>query len=284
MPIRIYCSLILLACSLGMVSRTHAANTEQLVLAVHPFLPVAEINERFTPLAEYLTTATGLKVTVRVGQDYQEHIEAIGKDRVDIAFMGPAPYVKMVEKFGPKPLLARFEVNHAPQLFGAIVARTDGPIQSIADIKGRRFAFGDPESTMSHYVPRFMLSEAGIETAQLADHKFLGSHKNVALAVLASDFDAGAVKYEVFEEYAPQGLRLIAKTPPVSDHLFVTRGNLPAAKIEKLRQALLSLKDAPAGPDIMNKLHKGMTALIAVSDADYDNLRPMVKHADLQAR
>ncbi|TCS72105.1 phosphonate transport system substrate-binding protein [Sulfuritortus calidifontis] len=271
----------LLACFLfgGAASAPLAADMA-LVLAVHPYLPAKEIEQRFAPLAAYLGQALGKPVAVRVGGSYDEHIEAIGRNQVDIAFLGPASYVRMLERFGSKPLLGRFEVNHSPHLYGVIAVRRDSPIRTLEQLKNRRFAFGDPESTMSHFVPRAMLKEAGVPLSALAEHKFLGSHKNVALALLAGDFDAGAMKQEVFEEYAAQGLRALATTPPTPDHLLVTRADLPADMVRQLRNAILALKQRPGGAAILGSLHKGLDAFIPASEKDYAGLRRMVRNID----
>ena len=267
---RIFCLLVYLLCSTAWAS-------DALVLAVHPYLPSAEIQQRFAPLAKYLEQKTGHPITVRVGRDYNEHVSAIGGNQVDIAFMGPAPYVLMVAMHGRKPMLARIEVNGKPVLGGTIIARTDGPLRSLSDLKGRRFAFGDRESTMSALVPQYMLQEAGVPLSALRGYDYLGSHKNVALGVLGGDYDAGAVKQEIFDELAPRGLRVLAQLPTVSEHVFVARSNLPPELVDKLRHALLSLATEPDGQQIMQSMHKGMTAMVPASDQDYQSLRAMMR-------
>lgn len=248
-----------------------------LILAVHPYLPSNEIQQRFAPLAKYFSKLFNRPVVVRVGRDYDEHVEAIGTNAVDIAFMGPAPYVLMVARHEKKPLLARIEVDGKPVLGGVIIARVGSPLHGLGDLKGRRFAFGDRDSTMSSLVPQYMLQEAGVPLAALTGYEYLGSHKNVALGVLAGDYDAGAVKQEVFDELAPRGLRVLATMPTVSEHLFVTRSNLPPEQVEKLRQGLLNLKAEPDGKTIMQSINKGMTNMVPVTDADYQALRAMMR-------
>lgn len=254
-----------------------ASPPEPLVLAVHPYLPSSEIQQRFTPLAKYLGELMQRPVVVRVGRDYDEHVTAIGTNAVDMAFMGPAPYVLMVAHYDKKPLLARIEVGGKPLLGGVIIARTGDPLRSLSDLKGRRFAFGDRDSTMSSLVPQYMLQEAGVPLSALASYEFLGGHKNVALGVLSGDYDAGAVKQEVFDELAPRGLRVLATMPFVSEHLFVARSNLPSPQVERLRQGLLDLKTHPQGKFIMQSIHKGMTSMAPAADADYQGLRAIMR-------
>lgn len=253
-----------------------AAATEPLILAVHPYLPTAEIITRFTPLADALARAAGRPVKLRIGNNYAEHINAIGEDRVDIAYLGPVSYVKLVARYGKKPLLARQEVGGQPYLRGVIVVPRDSPLKMLAGLKGKRFAYGDPDSTMSHVIPQHMLQRAGVPDSALSHHAFLGSHHNVVLAVLSGDYDAGAVKEEVFQAQASKGLRALASTPPVADHSFVTSSKLPAALTEALRRTLWQLKETPQGRSILNTMHPNMTALVPAQDSDYDSLRAAI--------
>lgn len=262
---------------LAPLGAAYAAEPAQppLILAVHPFLPRAEIQKRFAPLADYLGQRLGRQVQVRVGRDYEQHIEAVGMDTVDIAFMGPASYVKLVARYGPKPLLARIEINGKPILSGYIITSVNSALHNLSDLRGKRFAFTDPDSTMGSLVPQYVLQQAGVGLKQLGAYQHLGGHKDVALGVLNGDFDAGAVKSEVYDELAPRGLRVLAKLPNVSEHLFVACADLSAQQIALLRQALLQLKSAPQGPAILRAINKEMTAMVSVADADYNSLRTL---------
>jgi phosphonate transport system substrate-binding protein len=240
---------------------------------VHPYLLPAEIAARFAPLAGYLDRQLGQRVQVRVGRDYDQHIETIGRDSIDVAYVGPASYVKMVARHGAKPLLARIEINGKPAVTAYIAARTDSPLRKLADLRGKRFAFGDINSTMGTIVAQHVLRRAGVGLESLGGYQYLGSHRNVALAVLSGDYDAGPVRKEIYDELQPRGLRVLQKLPEVSEHLFVTRSDLPAAQVTRLRLALLGLKDAPGGAAILQAIDREMTAMVPVRDADYDSLR-----------
>jgi phosphonate transport system substrate-binding protein len=268
-------------------SSAHAVGTGDggtLILAVHPYLPAAEILSRFTPLADALAAGIGRPVVVRVGASYDEHIDAIGSDSVDIAYLGSAAYVTLVDKFGAKPLLGRQVVDGDPMLHGEIIVRQDSTIQSLQDLRGARFAFGDPRSTTGHVIPAAMLRRAGVPESALGSVKFLGSHKNVALAVLAGDYDAGAVKEEVFAEFAPRGLRSIALEVPVPDYVIVTSRKLPAPLVDLLRHTLLSLGNTPEGRAAIGAIEPGLGTFVAARDSDYDTLRVLMRSGAAAAR
>lgn len=279
MVMKIFRTLFLLLLLLSAACpAAHAAadEGEPLILAVHPYLIATELVERFTPLARYLSKSTGRKVVVEISKNYQAHIDRIGMDQVDLAYMGPASYVKLVEKYQQKPLLARLEVAGKPFFQGVIITAGNSSIQRLADLAGKRFAFGDPDSTMSHLVPLCMLINAGVDIEKLSRRAFLANHENVALGVLVGDFDAGAVKEEVFHHYQNRGLRLLQKTPPISEHLFVAASTLSETMIERLRQALYTLKDDPDGRLIMENIKEEMTGMVPVHDHDYNNLREIL--------
>jgi phosphonate transport system substrate-binding protein len=253
---------------------------DRLTLWVHPYLPATEITQRFTPLAKYLGEKLGLNVSVRVQQTYQSHLDFVGRDRADIAYLGPASYIRLRDQYGPKPLLAKLEVAGKPFFHGMIVVRHDSGLKSISDLAGKSFAFGDPNSTMSYFVPRGMLLQAGVKVADLQRHDFLNSHHNVALAVLGGYFDAGGVKEEVFYEFEKKGLRILAQSPPLPEHLFVTRANLPAEMVEQIRTRMLAIGESPDKAAILGSLKSTVTNLLPVADRDYDPLREILSALD----
>lgn len=275
---------VLLAALAGLANIAAGAAPEPLVFAIHPFLPPADLQARFTPLANLLGAATGRPVIVRVGRTYEEHDEAIGTDAVDIAYMGPAAYVSVVSRYGPKPILARQVVHGDPMLRGEIIVRQDSAIESLQELKGKRFAFGDRLSAGSYVVAAAMLRQAGVPESALGSRSFLGSHKNVALAVLAGDYDAGAVDEQVFDAYAERGLRSLAPQTPVPEYLVITSAKLPAALRDTLRRTLLHLQDSAEGRAAMAGLEPDFTQFVPAQDSDYDGLRAIMRAAQQGAR
>jgi phosphonate transport system substrate-binding protein len=249
-----------------------AAEQESITLQIHPYLPASELLDRFAPLTKYLSEKTKIKITCNISKDYRDHIDTVGHDKVDLAYMGPASYVFMTQKYGKKHVLARLEISGTPLFQGVIVTRKNSRIRTLNDLKGKSFAFGDPNSTMSYLVPLSMLHKAGIRKDTLARHKFLSSHQNVAFGVLMGDFDAGAVKEEVFYKFKERGLKDLVWTPKISEHVFVSRSTLPAETVNSLRNALLILSDK----SILSAIKNRVTALVPADDSDYDNLRSII--------
>ncbi|UCD34825.1 MAG: phosphate/phosphite/phosphonate ABC transporter substrate-binding protein [Nitrospiraceae bacterium] len=263
---------------LGMESPAPAANP--LIFAVHPYLPATEVLQRFSPLADYLGRYIGRPVRIRVSTSYEDHVALFGEGEADIAYMGSASYVKMVKRYGVRPLLARIQTYGTPTFQGIIIVRDESGLLVAKDLKGRRFAFGDPDSTMSCLVPMYMLREQGVALEDFASYKFLSNHGNVALGVLSGDFDAGAVREEIFYRYEKRGLRELLRTPPVSEYLFVADSSLLPDTVEILREALLGLAEKEEGHSVMKSLSSSITGMVPVQDRDYDDLRRILERME----
>lgn len=268
----------LLACT-GQPAVAGSANG--LLLGVYPYLGLAQIGSRFRPLAGYLEQTLGMPVELRVAASYREHIEFVGRDQLDIAFIGSSAYLEVVEAYGRKPLLASLSGEQGPRFRGHIVVAQDSDINDIEALRGRSFAFGDPRSTMSFRLPLTILRGSGIGLRDLPRHRFVGSHENVALAILSGDFDAGALNAETYANYQGRGMRSIATTIAVSGQLFVVRSDLPADLIDRLRSVLLGMGARPEGRRVLGLLQQGTKATAPVVDADFDTLRSVLGDGDL---
>jgi phosphonate transport system substrate-binding protein len=113
-PIMIFSCICTVLLSLTFAPHKLAYAEESLILAIHPYLPADKLKKKFTPIANYLSRQIGTPIKIKIGSDYDEHIQYIGLNKVDIAYMGPASYVKMTNEFGHKPILARLEIDGNP--------------------------------------------------------------------------------------------------------------------------------------------------------------------------
>lgn len=256
------------------------AQDRTLVFGIHPYLGAEEIIKRYTPLIRFLELELGMSIVLKVGSNYQEHINAIGKDKLDIALLGPASYVEMEKVFGHKPLLARIEKNGSSMIYGQIIVRDTSSIHSIQDLEGKTFAFGDPQSTLSTLVPKALLKQRGLTAEKMGFSKHYDGHINVAYAVLSGEMDAGAVKNSIYEKFKQQGLHSIAQTEKFSEHPFVTRSDLEPELISKLCQLMQDLHKSAKGKDILHAINSNVTALVNVQDSDFDTLRQVLLIAE----
>jgi phosphonate transport system substrate-binding protein len=247
----------------------------KITLGFMPYLSPSTIIEKYTPLVEYLERSLDVDVKIVVAEDYSSHIQNVIDDRVDLAFLGGMPYVKVTQK-SKKPLLVRYEFNNEPTFESVLFTREDSNISSIEDIRGKRMAFGSKRSTLSSQVPTYMLEKSGIELDDLKSHSYIDNHENVVLGVEYGDFDVGAVAKEVFLEYSKMyNLKIIQTSQPLSTHVIVSSTKLDKKLRAKIQKLLLN-----ANRDVLKPISPALTSFVKAKDSDYDKHREILKELE----
>ena len=205
----------------------------------------------FQPVFSAITQATGLNFDIKVGQSYSAVVEAMCAGTAEIAFYGPVSYLQAKAR-GCAELLALAVRGGASVYYSGIFARTDSGINTLADIKGKRIALGDVNSTSSFNVPVAMMLQSGVKPAQDAGKiNMAGSHANVLNALAEGLVDVGGASFDSFEKAVnakaldPSKVKVITKSsaipyPPLAINPKVT----PAIKA-KLREAFNTVHTFP---------------------------------------
>jgi len=219
----------------------------------------------------------GRPVELKVALDFDEAVRDLGEGRTQFAYLTPSTYVLAHRRFGAM-LLATALRRGKPFQHSVIICRRDARLRTLAELKGRTFAFGDVNSTSSHIVPRAMLLDAGVPVELLGSFDHLGHHDAVAASVLRGDYDAGAVMESVATHYASEGLMTLAQSPPIPEFNICAARELPGAVQDALRGALLALtRDGGAGSAVLETLYTDYTGFAQATDADYAGIRAMME-------
>lgn len=262
----------------AVVSAAHAAppspapTQEELFLgSVAMDVPAAMV-QRMAPLTQYLTKKTGIKVSFRASPNLGSAVHELGKDFTQIAYLTPVAYIEARDKYRARPLVS--PLTHGKETFTLVVAvKQDSPIKTMADLKGKAFAFGDQKALLQ----RAVVVNAGIAMTDFSRFGFLKHYDNIAKAVLHDDFDAGILKDTIYEEFAPKGLRKIHTSPPLSSYLFAVSEQVPAKTADALRAAFLQLNaNTPEGKAVLKELDQGYDGFVAAEDKDYDQVRKLI--------
>jgi phosphonate transport system substrate-binding protein len=248
-----------------------AAADEIYLGSVAMDVPAAMV-QRLTPLTNYLSKKTGLKVSFRASPNLGSAVNELGKDQTQIAYLTPVAYIEAQEKFKVKPLVA--PLTHGKDTFNLVVAvLQDSNIHGMSDLVGKSFALGDEKALLQ----RAVVVNGGINLHQLSRFGFLKHYDNIAKALLNKDFDAGILKDTIYEKYAKQGLRSIHTSPPLPSYLFAVNDKMPPETVKKLRSAFLALKaDSAENKAILKELDQGYDGFVAAEDKDYDEVRRLI--------
>jgi phosphonate transport system substrate-binding protein len=253
------------------IRAAHSANAQPAIFVVHPYDTPSRLYARFRPLTLYLGGVLGRPMRLIIAATYDEQIEMIASGRADFAYLGPTPYVRARALSKVEILAGETEAGQAFYQ-SALVVRSDSPIQQVADLAGKRVAFGAEISMSSAVAPKQMLAQAGLARADLAVVAHLDRHERVALAVLHGDFDAGGLRLDIAKAYAPRGLRILAVSMPLPPHIIAASPKVTAEDAQKVRLALLH-PDA-SGQDAMHALGP-QAGFTVIEDAHFQAIRRM---------
>lgn len=193
------------------------------------------------PVMDYLTEATPYTFELKLSSNYLETIAMLKDGRVQIAALGDVSFAEICEAFDAVPILKPLNRHGEPYYHSAIIVTAGSDIRTLADLKGKKFAFGDLHSTSGNLIPRDFLHRHGITLFDLGGYNNLESHDAVARAVLKGHFDAGAVQDSVAEQYQIRGLKILALSEPIPAAPLVVRKGTSPALVEAISAALLAI-------------------------------------------
>jgi phosphonate transport system substrate-binding protein len=233
---------------------------------------------KFTPVIESIQADVEKRlgrptdIEIQIFKTYEDGIEAVCKGTVDFVRFGPSPYILAKRKNADLELIAMELEDGQKQFNGCIVVPRDSKIRELSELRGKSFAFGDRNSTIGRYLVQEHLLSVGIRASDLGRHEYLERHDKVAAAVLAGDFEAGAVKESNHLE-SKDKLRALVTFPNVTKP-WVARAGLDQEVVNGLRAGLLELKD----PIALKALKVSGFAL--TSDKEYEPVRQSMKAAE----
>jgi len=247
-----------------------------LRMGIIPLDTESEISRRFTPLADYLAQLTSRRVELTAASDFVQMINDLKESKIDLAFLTPMMYVEAQRKSQALPLVKALR-DGAPYSRGAIVARTDSMITRLEEIKGKRFAFGDKNSTPTYLVPRAMLADAGINLEDLQEFTFFDHDDSVAKAVIAGEYDAGGLYESNARTYENRGLTVIKTSPDIPGNIICASKHLDQETSELIKKALFSLnRKDKIHVDILTAIDPVCTGFATVSDEEFDIIRKLL--------
>lgn len=138
----------------------------------------------------------GVPVKLFAPADYNGVIEGLLGGNLDMAWLGASGYAKVYlsNPDAVEPVLTKINEDGSFGYYSIGFARVDSGIEDLEDMKGKKFGFGDPNSTSGYLIPSIEIPQAGF-TMNSGDHfgevVFTGGHEQTIVAVQNGDIDGG---------------------------------------------------------------------------------------------
>ena len=279
---RLLAPLLLAALALAGPPPAQAAKPAALRVGFAPFENQREVLRKAEPVVKALSKALGVPVAPFVAGDYPGVVEAMKTGKLDVAFFSPAALV-MAEKVAGARVILKSIYHGRAHYFSAIITRADSGITTLAQLRGKRFAFVDPGSTTGGVYPRLMLMNAGLNPMRdLGKVIYAGGHDSAILAVYNRKVDAAATFSNddrgddaawkhVLGQDAGQ-IRALAFSRPIPNGAVAVSQQLAPPMVARIKQAFLDLGTTPDGRGMLSQMYL-IERFAPASSADYDPVR-----------
>lgn len=229
--------------------------------------------ESYAPLVDYLGEKLGRPIEILQRRTYAEINELLRTGEVDLAFVCTSSYLLGRREFGLELLVAP-QVNGETTYRAKLIVPADSNAESIEDLRGKVFAFTDPNSFTGRIYPTYLLQQIN-ETPEVffARTFFTYSHDDAIYAVANGMADGASVDGLILDyvlERDPnlaERLRIIHTSPPFGIPPVVVSPDINPQLFAELKILLLGMHETPEGLAALKAL--GVDRFVQLSYEDY---------------
>ncbi|WP_211213726.1 substrate-binding domain-containing protein [Desulfomonile tiedjei] len=261
----------------------HSPDHKGLRIAIAAMVSPKETFVHYRELLEYLGEKLNQEVELVQRKTYGEINELLGKGEIDLAFLCSGPYATERDKYGFE-LLATPEINGSHFYQAYLIVNEKSRFNNLEDLRGRVFAFTDPDSNTGKLVPTDWLMQIGERPENFFKQSiYTYSHDNSIVAVAKGMVDGASVDGLIWDFYAQRNpsitnsTRVIRKSDPYGIPPLVASKTLGTAAKASISELLFSMHQDAKGRKILDQLM--IDRFIDPQDEWYDSIRNMSRKA-----
>jgi phosphonate transport system substrate-binding protein len=264
----------------------------ELVFAKVPDENASGTSDRWTPFANYLGKELGIKVTLRIANDYAAVVEGQRAGNIHIAMYGPASYARAhITGAKIEPFAIEVSGDGTKGYYSVLYVKKDAPYRKLEDLKGKNLCLVDPNSTSGNNVPRYAMHKMNIDPeSYFGKVVYAGSHENAVVGVSQGTCDAAfnwwndekesnLLRMERKGMAKADDFRIIFKSDLIVNSPMAYLSDLPADLRAAIKKAVLevAVKDKAA----FDTIYEGKQLPFAeVAHKDYEPVIELVKFVD----
>lgn len=231
---------------------------KELRFSVIPDFNKATLADNCKLIETVLTKKLGMPVTFVPSADYTVAVNGLISNKLDFVWLGGKTTVDAIDagKGGVRVLATRDIDLHFKTYFIANQKSIDaGKVKTLKSLvelkdlaKNLTFTFGDRNSTSGHLMPRFFLTEAGIDPNKSfqgeAGYQAAGGHAATLKAVASGAADLGALNFSYYDGAKPEekaSAPIVFTTPEYVDYAWVGHQRIGETTVRKLIDAFTTL-------------------------------------------
>jgi phosphonate transport system substrate-binding protein len=256
-----------------------------LKLLVIPRLNESDTIKQMNPMVSYIRQQLELELDLETFPTMGAFDKAIAKEKGPAIINANPLQAIRLSKQGFRVIAQQTPVSSPEGMRGLILVAKNSPYKTLADLKGKRIAFGGNRNAFfASVVPRVLLARAGLH-GKYKDVSKPGPVSDVVRRLYEGDIDAAgtglmAVNSQLLKEkYHIDEMRIITKSEAMPGLTWLVSKDLPDDMVEELRDVLLNF-----GPDSPG--HRVMTSagIASIQPATIKSYIPVEKYIREEAR
>ena len=245
------------------------------------------LNAKVKPLQQLLSDELEVPVRVHIATNYNTMIEGLKSKKIDIAFISPVSYTLAHDAHAADVLLKSKgylvdnkgnQTHHLVDYYRSqIVVRKDSNINHLKDLKDKKIALQDVESTSGYIYPLATLMEKGIKKSDIQIQQVKG-HDQGLIALLNHDVEAVATYQDARADLKKddpdiyQETKVIYRTKKIPNDTISVRNDMSNKCKNKISQAFINISHTKKGKQIISDIY-GHQGYEKAKDSDFDTVR-----------
>ncbi len=275
------CVLYIFFGATALVSAGEPSQKKQLRIGGGAMISPKETFNYYIEMVDYIGEKLGLPATLVMRKTYKEMNDLVERKDVDAAFVCSGPYVYGHDKFGME-LLAAPQVSGKSVYYSYIIVHKNSRINKFSQLKGKTFAFTDPDSNSGKLSPTYKLTTMGYTPeSYFKSFIYTYSHDNSIKEVARKTVDGAAVDsliYDYIKAKYPDSdvysTKVIEKSEGYGIPPFVCHPDLDPGLKARLKEIILNMHKDEKGKRILNGIM--IERFVEADDSLYETVRKML--------
>ena len=216
------------------------------------------------PFIDAMSEGLGRNVEAQYSTEYAAIIEAMGADKVQIAWYGGKSYIEAAKRSQAEAFARTVADDGSTGYFSHLITNKENPIVGEIDLEAGngdeyvienaadlRFAFNEENSTSGFLVPTYyVFAQKGVNAEDIfSELQYAGSHEATALAVANDQVDVATNNNESLNrlaETAPEErekIEVIWTSPEIPSDPLAMRNDLPDCLKEEIKNFFYNYTD-----------------------------------------
>jgi len=251
----------------------------KLRVAVAAMISPKETLVYYEELLNYIGHELKYEIELIQRKTYSEINELFPKRMIELAFVCSGPYANGKEKYGFEGIATPI-VRGEPYYQSYLIVQKESVYHSLNDLKGKVFAFTDPDSNTGALVPKFWLLQQGKSSDSFFNRTtYTYSHDNSILAVSKGRVDGATVDGHIWEyynvkiPYLTAQTRVIRKSENFGSPPLVASAFLDPKLKSRIQKIILSMHRSENGRKLLESIM--IERFESPQEGWYKNIRTM---------